>query len=212
MMAKLLRVLIALTSFILLYNLINGRDPEFLKNQGLSANQINETTTEAVKAVIGELAPDLQLSTGFIATRFEMNNTQVLTNGLIIPDVKTDIFIAKIGDYSLSAELRTVKRLKGEENSFEIKHRIDVFIENNWIVFEPKGKQVFSYFAKVIGLDCKHPDKQYLLEFICMKSEPIITGVKIIEVTESEKGTFQFKDKKYSYLKTIYKASTETTD
>lgn len=209
MMAKLLRVLIALTSFVLLYNLFKGQDVEFLRNQGLSTSQINETTEKAIKDVLGDLAPDLQISTDLISTRFELNNTQVLADGVIIPDTKTDIFISRLGDYSLSVYLRSIKKL-GEEDSFEIKHKLDVYVENNWIVFETKDKQFLSYFAKVIGLDCKHPDKQFLLEIVCMKDEPIISSAKVVEVELKADGKFQFKDNKYSYLKTIYKASRNT--
>ncbi len=208
MMAKLLRVFIALTSFILLYNLFNGQNPEFLRNQGLTTNQIDESAREAIKEVIGDLAPDLQISTDLISTRFELNNNQLIANGMLIPDVQTDMFISKLGDYSLSVNLRTVKKL-GEEDSFEVKHKLDVYVENNWIVFEA-GDKFLSYFAKVIGLDCKHPEKQFLLELVCMKNEPIISSAKVVEVELKADGKFQFKDNRYSYLKTIYKASSNT--
>lgn len=208
-MAKLLRVLMALVSFVLLYHIMNGHNPTLFKPWGMTPEQLKEATTQQVKETIEELAPDVTIGEDILGKRFEIGNVQVVANGKLIPDVSTTVFITKLGDYSLGVDLRSIRPIPNEPNSFNTPHHLEVFVENNWLVFDKKG-ETLSYFSKVIALDNQGTKKQLLLELTCKRNEAKITGAKVIEVQKTKDGMFKFKNNKtYNYVKTIYKASSE---
>lgn len=203
-MGKLLRFLMALTSFVLVYYLINKDTPMFLSNNNIAPEQIEEKVKEAIE----KISPEITVHASLIGSRIPVMNTQILTNGTLVSDVITEVFISKLGDFTLSVNMRSIRKVasSSEEESYEIIDNHEVFVDNNWIVFEKGEGKPLSYMAKVNALNGKVTNTPMLLELVCDRNEPTVHAVKVIEVEEGL-GGLKFKNKEYKYIQTIYKAS-----